>query len=42
MKVFRIIPDFRILKLVSLKMLNSAGNYRFSDLVSVCLMVFDH
>ena len=40
-KVFRIIPEFRILK-VSLKMLNSAGNNGFSDLVSVYLKVFDH
>ena len=29
-------------KSVSLKMLNSAGNYSFSDLVSVYLKVFDH
>ena len=27
---------------VSLKMLNSAGNNSFSDLVSVYLKVFDH
>ena len=33
-KVFRIIPEFRILRLVSLKMLNFAGNNSFSDLVS--------
>ena len=48
MKVFRIIPEFRILRLtfnrtptmkVSLKMLNSAGNNSFSDLVSVYLNV---
>ena len=42
MKVFRIIPEFRILRLkVSHKMLNSAGNNSFSDLVSVYLKVFD-
>ena len=39
MKVFRMIPEFRIL---SLKMLNSAGNNSFSDLVSVYLKVFDY
>ena len=48
MKVYRIIPEFRILRLtfhrksVSLKMLNSAGNNSISDLVSVYLKVFDH
>ena len=44
MKVFRIIPEFRILRLTfhSLKMLNSAGNNSFFDLVSVHLKVFDH
>ena len=43
MKVFRIIPEFRIFRLkVSLKMLNSADNNSFSDLVSVYLKVFDH
>ena len=36
-EVFRIIPEFRILRQVSLKMLNSAGNNSFSDLVSVYL-----
>ena len=36
MKVFRIIPEFRILRL------NFAGNNSFSDLVSVYLKVFDH
>ena len=44
-KVFRIIPEFRILRLtfhkVSLKMLNSADNNSFSDLVSVYLKVID-
>ena len=48
-KVFMIIPEFRILWLtfhrkwkVSLKMLNSAGNNSFSDLVSVNLKVINH
>ena len=40
-KVFRTIPEFRILK-VGLKMLNSAGNNSFSDLVLIHLKVFDH
>ena len=41
-KVFRIIPEFRILRLkVSLKMLNCVCNNSFSDLVSVHLKVFD-
>ena len=43
---FRIIPEFRILKLtfykVSLTMLNSARDNSFSDLVSVYLEVFDY
>ena len=49
MKVFRIIPEFKILRLtfhrkLALKMLNSAGNNTcsFSDLVSVYLKVFGH
>ena len=43
MKVFRIIPEFRILGLTfHRKMLNSADNDSFSDLVSVYLKVFDH
>ena len=41
-KVFRIIPEFRTLRLVRLKMHNSAGNNNFSDLVSIYLKVFDH
>ena len=47
-KVFRIIPKFRILRLTfhrksaGLKMLNSADNDSFSDLVSVYLKIFDH
>ena len=48
-KVFRIIPEFRILKLtfhrksaVSLKILNQADSNCFSDLFSVYLMTFDH
>ena len=43
-KVFRIIPEFRILRLTFhfLKMLNSADYYRFSDLFSVCLKTIDH
>ena len=44
-KVFKIIPEFRILHLnfpkkVSLKMLNSAGYNIFSDLVSIYLKVY--
>ena len=34
-KVFRIIPEFRILRLTFHRMLNSEGNNSFSDLVSV-------
>ena len=39
---FRIIPEFRILRLTYLKMLNSTGNNSFSDLVSVYVKIFDH
>ena len=44
MKVFKNFPEFRILShgKSGLKMLNSAGNNSFSDLVSVYLKVFDH
>ena len=45
MKVYRIIPEFRILILtfqVSLKMLNYADNNSFSDLASVYLKAIDH
>ena len=38
-KVFTINPEIRILRL--LKMLNSADNNSFSDLVSIYLKVFD-
>ena len=42
-KVFKIIPDFRFLRLkVRLKILNFADNDNFSDLVPVYLKVFDH
>ena len=46
-KVFRINPEFRyceadFLLKVGLKMLNSAGDNSFSDLVSVYPKVFDH
>ena len=41
---YSLIQDFEadFLWKVSLKMLNSAGNNSFSDLVSVYLKVFDH
>ena len=45
MKIFRIIPEFRILRLtfwkVSLKMLNKANYNSFSDVFSVCLKTID-
>ena len=40
-KLFRIIPEFRILKVI-LKMLNWGEYSRFSDLYSVCLKKTDH
>ena len=40
MKVLRIIPEFRILRLTFHRKLYSAGNNSFSDLVSVYLKVF--
>ena len=47
MKVFRIIPEFRILRLdfpqkVSLKILNLADSYGFFDLISGYLKTIDH
>ena len=39
--VFRIIPEFEILKKIGLKMLNSADNNSFSDLISVYLKIAD-
>ena len=47
LKVFRIIPEFRILRQiclkVDLKMLNWADHYTVtSDLNSVCLQTIDH
>ena len=46
-KVFRIIPEFRILRLtfcvkVSLKFLNSADSYGFFDLILLYLKTIDH
>ena len=40
-KVFRIIPENMIFSKVSIKMLNSADNISFSDLVSVYVKVFN-
>ena len=44
MKVFRIIPEFRIMRYrkVSLKTLNSADSNSFFDLFSVYLKTIDH
>ena len=41
-KVFRIIPEFRILRQTFHRMLNSADDISFSDLVSVYLKVIEH
>ena len=41
-KVFRIIPEFGILRLENLKMLNSADENNIFDLVSVNIKVLDH
>ena len=41
-KVFRIVPEFRILRLISLKLLNFADSNSFFDLFSVYLNTIDH
>ena len=41
-KVFRIIPEFRILRLTFHRKSASKCNNSFTDLFSVCLWTFDH
>ena len=42
MKVFRVIPEFWIFEIVSLKMLNYADYNSFSSLESVYLHIINH